>query len=313
MKWVEAKVTFDAYDPDAAISLISDFFLDIGQQGVSIETPEVEPGLDWTDNAHSVSDQYAVIGYIPANSLLVERCRLLEEKLAVLNRQLHISCRVAYRDMDEQDWAESWKAFFYPIKVGKNIVVKPSWREYAAQPDDIIIEIDPGMAFGTGTHATTVMCIQLIEKFIRKGDAFLDIGTGSGILMLAADKLGASRLMGIDSDSVAVSVARENLLKNQTPTDKFQLITGNLVDEVTGRFQLVAANIVADVIIRLLGSIHSVMDKNSILIASGIIDKKREMVEQELSRRGFEIVDVITQEEWVAIAARQHNMFRNGS
>jgi ribosomal protein L11 methyltransferase len=302
MKWVEAKITFDALDPDAAISLISDFFLDMGQQGVHIETPEFEHGLDWADNAEPLINNHAVIGYLPANTLLAERCRLLEEKLFKLNHQYHIQCNVAYRDLDEQDWAESWKAFFYPVKVSEKIVIKPTWREYAAKPHEIIIDIDPGMAFGTGAHPTTTMCIQMIEKFIQKGDSFLDIGTGSGILLLAAEKLGASRLVGIDSDDVAITVARENLFKNQVPQGKFQLITGNLVDGISDRFQLVAANIVAEVIACLLGRVRRVLAENAILICSGIIEKKLDMVNEAIINQGFETVDMITQEEWVAIA-----------
>jgi ribosomal protein L11 methyltransferase len=307
MKWVEARITFDALDPDAAISLISDFFLDIGQQGVNIETPDFEPGLDWADNAAPRINHHAVIGYMPANPLLAERCRLLEEKLFNLNLQRNIKCQVAYKDLDEQDWAESWKAFFHPVKVGEKIVIKPTWRDYAAKPDEIIIDIDPGMAFGTGAHPTTTMCIRLIEKFIQKGDSFLDIGTGSGILMLTADKLGASQLVGVDSDDVALSVARENLMKNKVPKNKFQLVNGSLVDGITGRFQMVAANIIAEVIVRLLGKIRPVLAENAILICSGIIEKKMDMVNAEISRQGFKIADMITQEEWVAVAARYKN------
>jgi len=304
MKWVEAKIIFTAADPDAAISLISDFFLDIGQQGVSIETPEIEPSIDWAENALPASDHYAVIGYMPENPDLAERCRLLEERLSGLRQRHQIDCRVNYRDVDDQDWAHSWKAFFYPIKISDRIVIKPTWRKYLAQTDDIIIELDPGMAFGTGTHPTTAMCIRLIEKFIHKGDSFLDIGTGSGILMLAAEKLGASHLVGIDSDDVAVSVARDNLIKNQVPEDKFELITGDLVSGVNGKFHMAAANILADVIVRLAGFMRPFLYDNGILIASGIIEKKMDMVNQELIRQGFEIVEVMIQEEWVAVAAR---------
>ncbi len=305
MKWLEAKITFHAPDPDAAMSLISDFFLDMGQQGVRIESPEVEPGLDWAENAVSQPNHYAVIGYLPENHHLAERCRALEQKLFHLNRQFHIQSRVTYRDLDEQDWAESWKAFFHPIQVSEKIVIKPTWRHYSARPGDIIIEIDPGMAFGTGAHPTTAMCIRLIEKYLRPGDAFLDVGTGSGILMLAAEKLGASRLMGIDSDDVAVGIARNNLLKNDVPQEKFQLVTGSFVEGITGNFQLVAANIVAEVIIRLLGCVHSVLAPEALIICSGIIDKKSDMVKDALACHGFEIADMLTQEEWVAIAAKK--------
>ncbi|MCU0597798.1 MAG: 50S ribosomal protein L11 methyltransferase [Desulfobacterales bacterium] len=304
MKWMEAKITFDSLEPETAISLISDFFIDIGQQGVCTETPEFDPGLDWADGAAPLTEHYAVIGYMPANADLAERCRLLEGKLVNINHKLHINCRATYRDLDEQDWAESWKAFFYPIKVSEKIVIKPTWREHIAQPGEIIIDIDPGMAFGTGTHPTTAMCIRLIEKYIQKDAAFLDIGTGSGILLLAAEKLGASRLAGIDSDDIAVAVASENLIKNQVPAKKIQLITGSLVDGVSGKFQLVAANIIAEVIVKLLGCVRPVLADNAVLICSGIIEKKMDLVSAEITRQGFETIDMITQEEWVALAVQ---------
>jgi ribosomal protein L11 methyltransferase len=121
---------------------------------------------------------------------------------------------VTYARIDEQDWAEAWKAYFWPEKITDLIVVKPSWREYPAEPQEIVLEIDPGMAFGTGTHPTTSLCIRMIQTHLKPGDAFLDVGTGSGILMIAAAKLGAGTVCGVDNDEVAVTVAEKNLLAN---------------------------------------------------------------------------------------------------
>ncbi len=160
------------------------------------------------------------------------------------------------------------------------------------------------MAFGTGTHPTTRMCIALVEKYIQPEDSFLDIGTGSGILMIAAAKLGADTMTGIDNDEVAVSVARDNLIKNKIDPDTYELMTGDLVSSVNGRFSLVTANILSEIIVHLLDDIHHVVKKDSIFICSGIIEPRRAMVEEKLLAKGFEIIEVMVKEEWVAIASK---------
>ncbi len=304
MKWVETRVVFETSDAETAIALISDIFYDFNLQGVIIETPEVEPGVDWAENDIIRSIDNAVIGYFPKNDQLPDRCRILEEQLLSLKQKINMTYKVIYHDVDDQDWAESWKKYFYTEKITEKLVVKPSWRDYTPKPDEIILEIDPGMAFGTGTHPTTRMCIALIEKLITPGDLFLDVGTGSGILMIAAAKLGAAKMMGIDTDSVAVSVAVQNLLKNKVNPTIFEVKTGNLVSGVTGRFSLITANILSEIIVALLDDIPLVCEKNTIFICSGIIKAKQEMVEKKLAAKGFEVIDVAIEEEWVAIAAK---------
>ncbi len=304
MKWVETRILFDSSDTATASDLISEIFYDFGLQGVIVESPEADTGVDWADHDITLHRDNAVIGYFPKNTLLVERCRMLEEKLSRLKQTIDMTCHIAYHDIDEQDWAESWKQYFFTEKITDTIVINPSWRDYAAKPDEIVIKIDPGMAFGTGTHPTTRLCIALIEKLIQPGDTFLDIGTGSGILMITAAKLGARAMTGIDNDEVAVSVARQNLLKNHIAPEKFEVKTGDLASNVTGRFSLVTANILSEIIVHLLDDIHHVLQNNAIFICSGIIESKRAMVEDKLRTRGFEIVDIQIREEWVAIAAK---------
>lgn len=306
MKWVEARVVFESSDTDAATALVSDIFYDFNLQGVVIETPEVETGVDWAENAIQTTDDNAVIGYFPKNDQLAERCRTLEEKLTRLEKSLDITItyRVLYHDIDEQDWVESWKQYFFTEKITDTIVINPSWRDYTPNPGEMVIEIDPGMAFGTGTHPTTRMCIALIEEWITPGDLFLDVGTGSGILMIAAAKLGAANMLGIDMDETAVLIAKQNLLKNKITPDQFKVKTGNLLSDVKGRFSLITANILSEVIMKLLDDIHLVLQKNGILICSGIIESKQKMIEEKLLAQGFEIIKVQIKDEWVAIAAR---------
>jgi ribosomal protein L11 methyltransferase len=180
-------------------------------------------------------------------------------------------------------------------------VVKPSWRRYDALAGETIIEIDPGMAFGTGTHPTTVMCLQLIEERLRPGMRFLDVGTGSGILMIAAAKLGAWQVTGVDNDPLAVEVARRNLGANQIARDTAEVLTGSLVAEIDGRFDLVAANILAEVIVTLAADLSAVLKPQGRVICSGIIRSKQAEVLAALEAAGLAQLECRCQEEWVAV------------
>ena len=201
-------------------------------------------------------------------------------------------------------WAHAWKAYFWPRKITRHLVVKPTWRKYTPESDEIVIELDPGMAFGTGTHPTTVLCAAMIEKYLKKGDRFLDVGTGSGILMIAAAGLGAARVCGIDKDETAVQIASANLKINSIQSHRFELNTANLIDETSETYDMVAANILTDVILELIGDIKPVLSPGGIFISSGIIEKKKGQVTGALRNIGFEIVETAVKEGWVAIASR---------
>ncbi len=301
MKWIEAKVIFDYKDKQLATDLISDVFYDFELQGVVVEEPDVEPPEGWGEDAIK-PEHYAVIGYFPENEKSEERCQVLKERLARLEKEKGIICRIVYSDMNELDWAESWKAYFWPEKISANIVVKPAWREYSRGQDEIVLEIDPGMAFGTGTHTTTSLCVSMIEKYLKRGDFFLDVGTGSGILMIAAAKLGAGKVWGTDNDEVASDVARNNLMQNRIEKSMFKVITGNLVDKMAERFDLVAANITSDAILTLLDDVKRVMADNGIFVCSGIIEENKDMVMEKMENLGFEIIEILTKKNWVSIA-----------
>jgi len=160
------------------------------------------------------------------------------------------------------------------------------------------------MAFGTGAHPTSTLCMRMIEKYLKPGNSFLDIGTGSGILMIAAAKLGAGRLLGTDTDEVAAEIAKENLILNKIDEKRFAVKVTSLAEEIIGRFDIVAANILSEVILNLLDSVSKVISKNGLLICSGIIEKNRSTVEEKMKRKGFEIIDVQTSDGWVCIAGR---------
>ena len=304
MKWIEAKVVFDAQDNPLAGELIASLFFEFDLQGVVEEDPAMEPAEDWAENSIGRAQQYAVIGYFPKDRHSKKRCRALEEKLAALKAHSALRYRVSYKELDEEDWAESWKAFFESQKIGEKIVVKPTWCEYEADPDDIVLELDPGMAFGTGTHPTTALCIRLIEDYLRKGDSLLDIGTGSGILMLAAAKLGAGFVCGLDKNEMAVKIAETNLRLNGIAPHKFSVKAGDLVAGVEEKYDLVVANILTQVIYNLLEDIEKILNDRAIFICSGILEKNEKLVIARMKAIGFDILDLCIKDQWVAIAGR---------
>ena len=305
MRWVEAKVILE---DDAAIffsDVIADIFSDFGLQGTVIEDPNLIPEEGWGEDAVALPEHPAVIGYFPKNERIAEKCGRLEKRLHDLKQEAGIICRITYREIDEADWAESWKAFFQIQRITERIIVKPTWRECTAGPDDIILEIDPGMAFGTGLHPTTSGCIEMIEAYLKPGDRMLDVGTGSGILMIAGAKFGASFLCGVDTDETAVEIARKNLLQNRVDPKRFEVIVGHLADPIRDRrFDFVTANIRSDVVIRLLEDVGEAMSFNAMLIASGIIEKNKSSVIEKMKSKGFDIVSVVLKEGWATIAAR---------
>jgi len=304
MKWIEAKVIFDHQDDAPVADLISNLFYDFGLQGVVVDDPDLEPEEDWAEDALGRPTMHAVIGYFHKDSQADERCKTLEEKLSRLKRQLNIIYRISYKELDEQDWAHAWKAYFWPRKISAHIVVKPTWRNYSAAGEDIVIELDPGMAFGTGTHPTTALCLSMTEKYLRKGDSFLDVGTGSGILMIAAAKLGAASLCGIDKDVLALEIAAENLLLNKVDPARYDLKAGNLVDNINESYNFITANIFSHVIIELLKDIKRVLTDGGTFVCSGIIEENKNAVISAMEATGFAILETAVQEEWAAIVGR---------
>jgi len=295
-------VIFECTSKELATDLISNIFYDLGLKGVVVEDPDIKPDVKWENTDEISQDDIAVTGYIPENKQSRKNLKLIKDKLIGLEKECGIFSKIICRTIDEQDWAESWKEFFHPLKITKKIVIKPSWQDYDAIPDDIIIEIDPGMAFGTGTHPTTALCISMIEKYMKKGDKFLDIGTGSGILMITAAKLGAQKVYGIDNDEIAIDIAEKNLLLNGIENKNFKVMTGNLTDKVDEKFDFVAANILTETIMLLLDSVKSVLKNKSVFICSGIIEKNKDKVAEKMVASGFEVIEIREKEEWVSLA-----------
>ncbi|MCI7147140.1 MAG: 50S ribosomal protein L11 methyltransferase [Firmicutes bacterium] len=203
---------------------------------------------------------------------------------------------------DDEEWKGKWKEFFKPARVGERIVVKPTWEEYAPEEKDLVIEIDPGMAFGTGTHETTSMCIKLMEKYVKPGDMVLDVGCGSGILSVAASLLGAGNTLAVDIDPEAVKVASENVVLNGC-SDRVAVMEGNLVEGIDFKAHVVAANLMADLVMMLSNHVASHLLPGGIYISSGILTEKEKIVSEAIVKCGFRIIEVIHDGMWCAIAA----------
>ncbi|WMJ22140.1 50S ribosomal protein L11 methyltransferase [Paludicola sp. MB14-C6] len=203
-------------------------------------------------------------------------------------------------NVNEEDWSTAWKKYYHPTKIGKRLVVVPCWEKYTLANNEVQVTLDPGMAFGTGTHETTRLCMQLLEDCVKEDTTMLDIGTGSGILAITALLLGAKQAVGVDIDELSVKVAQENADLNHVG-EKIELVCGDLTEKISGTYDVVCANIVADVIIRLSKDVKNFMHQNSILLVSGIIDERCDEVIAALQQANLNIVEKITENGWVAM------------
>jgi ribosomal protein L11 methyltransferase len=217
--------------------------------------------------------------------------------------------KTGIRTVKEEDWANGWKQYFKPIRISERLVVKPSWEHYEARPGEIVLELDPGMAFGTGTHATTSLCLRALEKNVRPGMTVIDVGTGSGILSIAAVRLGAGRVLALDLDPVAVKSATENVALGGL-SDRIDVLESDLLQAVRdGRAKgvlpadLVVANLLAEIVLTFVPDVYRSLAPGGIYITSGIIARKADDVRQALEAAGFGIAAVDTEDDWVAITA----------
>lgn len=213
---------------------------------------------------------------------------------------------------DDADWLHKWKEFFKPFKLEENIIIKPSWEELGdVRPEDIVIEIDPGIAFGTGSHNTTKLCITQLKKYVTPETTVLDLGCGSGILSMLAVKLGAKSALGIDIDSIAVDVSKENREMNHLTEEQFEVRQGDVIGDagfassITEKYDIVVANILADVIIPLSGVAGQFMKEDGVFVTSGIIDAKEDAVREALVSNGFQIVETTYMGDWVSFTAKK--------
>ncbi|MCX7884023.1 MAG: 50S ribosomal protein L11 methyltransferase [Caloramator sp.] len=308
-KWIEVKIITST----TAVEPISGIFYGLDVKGVAIEDPndiinrnQDEMSWDFADvSILEYKDSAAVVkGYFSQDDDIDNIVEYINDKIKeLINMGIDVGeGKIITNVVCEEDWANSWKKYYKTTKLGKNIVIKPKWEEYSPKNDEIVIELDPGMAFGTGTHETTIMCIELLEKYIKKGDTVFDIGTGSGILSIASSKLGAEKIIGVDIDEVAVDAARENIQYNNVSNVEIRL--GNLTDVVEGKADVIVANIIADIILKLTDTIKPFLKENGIFIVSGIIQDRKQDIVEKFNNSGFNICDIKQMGEWVAISAK---------
>lgn len=214
-----------------------------------------------------------------------------------------VDCEFSVESCAEEDWINNWKQYFHPIPVGEKLLIRPTWEDDYSPQGRTVLHLEPGLAFGTGTHETTRLCLELLEKYLRPGMCLLDVGCGSGILSVAGLLLGADRAVGVDIDPLAVKTAVENAKTNGVE-DQFQGVCGNLTDQVTGKYHLVVANIVADVILLLTDQIERYLNPDTVYLMSGIIDTRVQEVREKLASR-FTIIEERQEKGWFALAAKQ--------
>lgn len=235
--------------------------------------------------------------YISNEENPFEAAEYLKERYAAVG----IKSEIETDNVNDAAWADNWKKFFKVTEIGEKLVIRPSWEEYDNKSGRVVLSIDPGAAFGTGTHATTRMCLSLVEKYVQENCDVLDIGSGSGILSIAAALLGAKKVDGVDIDPVAVKVSNENAVINNVQ-NIVNFKKGDLLEEISGKYDVICANIVADVIISLLETVEQFMKPETVFLCSGIIDIREEDVKCAFQKFGFKILDEFESENWRAFA-----------
>lgn len=308
-KWIEIKVITSS----EAVEPVSGIFYGLDVKGVAIEDPNDiinrdQGELTWDIADVSIleyKDSAAVVkGYFSQEEDIEKIIEYIKDKIKELSDmginigQGKVITNVVY----EEDWATSWKKYYKTTKISNRIVIKPKWESYDKKEDEVVIELDPGMAFGTGTHETTIMCMEFLEKYVKDKDVVFDIGTGSGILSIAASKLGAYKVIGVDIDEVAVDAARENVKYNDVKN--VEIRKGNLTEVIEGKADIIVANIIADIIIKLIDTIKPFLKDEGIFIVSGIINDRKQDVISKFNEAGFSIIDIKHMGEWVAISAK---------
>ena len=307
--WIEVRVITKS----EALEPISGIFYSLDCKGVAIEDPEDILGreqgpLTWDFADINVLEHKGKVAVVKAYFAEEDN---IQDVLAYVNERLEElkemgldlgEAKVEHEKMHEEDWANTWKQYYKPSKVGEKIVVKPIWEEYEAKENELVVDLDPGMAFGNGTHETTRMCIQALERYVKEESTVFDVGCGSGILAIAAAKLGAKLAVGVDLDPVAVESSIENVGYNNL--SNIEILHGNLVEVIDGKADIVVANILAEIICILTDDVKRVLKDGGIFITSGIIHDRVNMVCEKLEATGFEVIEKNRDGEWNCIVAK---------
>lgn len=309
MKWCEISIQTS----HEAVELIAEIFRDLGASGVVIEDPELVNDYitsgkwDYTDIPIAKETEVVVEkAYLPVNGELEGRIQTLRQEIKALeSRGVNTAPAVlTTAELQDEDWSDTWKQYFHTEKPGERVVIKPTWEEYAPKDDEVVIELDPGAAFGTGTHATTSMCIRQLEKLVKPGMTVFDVGTGSGILSIISAKLGAKNIQAVDYDDSVLKIVEENLEQNNVQ-DIISVAQSDLMQNVHGKAELVIANIVADIIIRLFDQLDEHLEQGGTLLTSGIIEDRIEDVLAAAEKHGYGVVERLENKGWACITFKR--------
>ncbi|BAL61847.1 50S ribosomal protein L11 methyltransferase [Melissococcus plutonius] len=311
MKWAEIKVE----TASEAVEAISNIMMEVGASGVAIEDVldienfQKDNYGELIDKAQvtSIEEGALVMAYFPETTFLPEILPFIKESIAKLpsfglaigKNQLTIS------EVLEEDWATAWKKYYHPVRITRFLTIVPSWENYHIQSEnEQIIRLDPGMAFGTGTHPTTQLTLQAMEAHLRGGETLIDVGTGSGVLSIAGKYLGAKKIYAYDLDEVAVTAAKENIQLNHLEKD-IEITTNNLLTDISIQAEMIVANILADIIVLMLKDAWNLLKTNGTLIISGIIEDKKEMILAEIRETEFVIDQILQQNDWYAFVLKK--------
>ncbi|MCR8850647.1 50S ribosomal protein L11 methyltransferase [Rossellomorea sp. SC111] len=309
MKWSEISIL----TTNEAIEPISNILHESGASGVVIEDPAelVKEREDMFGEIYQLNpDDYPTDGvmvkaYLPVNSFLGETVDEIKQGITnLVTYDIDIGeNKVEISEVNEEEWATAWKKYYHPVKISDKFTIVPTWEDYTpVHSDELIIELDPGMAFGTGTHPTTVMCIQALERIVKEHDSVIDVGTGSGVLSIASALLAADQVRAYDLDEVAVRSARLNVKLNKVQ-ERVSVDANNLLNGVTGQADVIVANILAEIILRFTEDAYELVKPGGYFITSGIIQPKKQEVRDSLEAAGFHIEEIMVMEDWVAIIA----------
>jgi len=311
VKWSELSI----HTTNEAIESISNILHEAGASGVVIEDSEdlTKDREDVFGEIYSLDPEdfptegVILKAYLPVNSFLgeaVEGIKLAINNLAEFNINVGRNV-VTISEVNEEDWATSWKKYYHPVKISKRFTIVPTWETYhPVSSDELIIELDPGMAFGTGTHPTTVMSLQALEKHVDKGNTVIDVGTGSGVLAIGAALLEAQSVRALDLDEIAVKAAGLNVKLNKVQ-NRVDVFHGNLLEAIDDPADVVVANILAEIIMSFTDDAYQAVKPGGIYITSGIIAQKKNDVKQALEASGFIIEDIMMMEDWVTIISKK--------
>lgn len=307
MKWIKVRVDYFSDNLEETKAKLVNMFNEIGINQVEVIDYFSENELDYNANFSSKNDVWSIIGYVMDNRFANTKLNIIFNNLKEFTEnENEFMYEIFTAKCNDEDWQDEWKKYFHTVNITDNIVIKPSWDEYEPFDNEIVVEIDPGLAFGTGTHETTSLCVEFLEKYAQNKKKLLDIGCGSGILMLIGKKLGVEKVVGIDIDEKVNDVVLENFSKNGI-NENFQVIIGNLVDDVNEKYDLVVSNILVDVLEKLLEDIEKILEKDATVIFSGILNEKEEAFLKKAKNYNLKQIDRKEKNNWVSLVFKYEN------